>query len=529
MADRLAAGLPHRDPAVADLLARGGRLVLAPAHVVDLVGEGGEPAGRQLARRRRGRSWPPRPAPGPARPAPPAGTAAGAGRRRPGRPGVPCPPAVGERLRHLGVGVHPAERPGGHRHGRQLGGGLEGDRGEHDGKGRRVHERPRHRARRVGPPAEQRPGRLARPAGRSRWPAAGARRARPPRGRFSRGRRVHPHRLGYAEDHGVPHALPAQVRPRRREELGHVTGRLPCHGGHGATPALAQTPDLSPIDCQQSLRQIVDNPRPTSVAFGACQQLRPVAPRPGRPRGPTPSPRSGRRSSAATSPPADGWSRRTSRARSGSPGSRCGRRCSTSPPRGSSSGSPTAAPGFASSPPKRRWRSPSAGWRWRRSARSRRPSASPTPRPRSCASSARTSSARSPTATRCRYSELNRELHRRVGAISGQHVAIGLLDRLHGQLVRHQFQLALRPGRPEVSLAEHLAILEAVADRRPHDANLAVRAHLASVIEALLACDQPDQPAAAPPTMTFPAMSSPDRPTSRERDSQPDKGKNRPC
>jgi len=96
-----------------------------------------------------------------------------------------------------------------------------------------------------------------------------------------------------------------------------------------------------------------------------------------------------------------------------------------------------------------------------------------------------------------RYSELNRELHRRVGAISAQHVAIGLLDRLHGQLVRHQFQLALRPGRPEVSLAEHLAILEAVADRRPHDANLAVRAHLSSVIEALRACDQPDQPARA--------------------------------
>jgi DNA-binding FadR family transcriptional regulator len=84
-----------------------------------------------------------------------------------------------------------------------------------------------------------------------------------------------------------------------------------------------------------------------------------------------------------------------------------------------------------------------------------------------------------------------------VGAISGQHVAIGLLDRLHGQLVRHQFRLALRPGRPEVSLAEHLAILEAVADRRPDDANLAVRAHLASVIEALQACDQPDQQAGA--------------------------------
>ena len=83
------------------------------------------------------------------------------------------------------------------------------------------------------------------------------------------------------------------------------------------------------------------------------------------------------------------------------------------------------------------------------------------------------------------YSELNRELHRRVGVISGQQVAVGLLERLHGQLVRHQFRLALRPGRPEVSLGEHLAILYAVADRKPEDADRAVRAHLASVIEAL--------------------------------------------
>src|ERR1700722_18826873 len=88
-----------------------------------------------------------------------------------------------------------------------------------------------------------------------------------------------------------------------------------------------------------------------------------------------------------------------------------------------------------------------------------------------------------------KYSELNRELHRRVGAISRQTVAVALLDRLHGQLVRHQFQLALRPGRPEVSVSEHLAILNAIADRRPEEANLAVRAHLASVISALRADD----------------------------------------
>ena len=88
-----------------------------------------------------------------------------------------------------------------------------------------------------------------------------------------------------------------------------------------------------------------------------------------------------------------------------------------------------------------------------------------------------------------RYCELNRDLHRRVVAISGQHVAAGLLERLHGQLVRHQFRLARRPGRPEVSLGEHLAILRAVAGHRPDEADQAVRVHLASVIAALRASD----------------------------------------
>jgi DNA-binding GntR family transcriptional regulator len=91
-----------------------------------------------------------------------------------------------------------------------------------------------------------------------------------------------------------------------------------------------------------------------------------------------------------------------------------------------------------------------------------------------------------------KYSELNRELHRRVGVISRQAVAVGLLERLHAQIVRHQFQLALRPGRPETSLGEHLAILDAIADRRPGDAELAARRHLSSVIEALLAAGNAD-------------------------------------
>lgn len=89
-----------------------------------------------------------------------------------------------------------------------------------------------------------------------------------------------------------------------------------------------------------------------------------------------------------------------------------------------------------------------------------------------------------------KYSGLNRELHRRVGALSGQAVAVSLLERLHGQLVRHQFQLAQRPGRPDRSLPEHLAIIDAVAGRRPAEADQAVRHHLSSVIEALRAAGE---------------------------------------
>jgi DNA-binding FadR family transcriptional regulator len=56
---------------------------------------------------------------------------------------------------------------------------------------------------------------------------------------------------------------------------------------------------------------------------------------------------------------------------------------------------------------------------------------------------------------------------------------------MRGQLVRHQFALSLLPGRPAVSLPEHLAIIEAIQARDPKAAEQAMRAHIASVIEAL--------------------------------------------
>lgn len=83
------------------------------------------------------------------------------------------------------------------------------------------------------------------------------------------------------------------------------------------------------------------------------------------------------------------------------------------------------------------------------------------------------------------YSELNQRLHGRVLEISDQHAAAGVLERLRAQSVRHQFRLAMQPGRPSVSLPEHLAIIEAICAHRPEAAERAARAHLSSVIGAL--------------------------------------------
>jgi DNA-binding GntR family transcriptional regulator len=84
-----------------------------------------------------------------------------------------------------------------------------------------------------------------------------------------------------------------------------------------------------------------------------------------------------------------------------------------------------------------------------------------------------------------KYSALNRELHRLIREYAAQPVATELLDRLNGQLVRHQFRLALRPGRPQVSLPEHLAIIDAICRRDPPAAETAARTHISSVIQAL--------------------------------------------
>ena len=83
------------------------------------------------------------------------------------------------------------------------------------------------------------------------------------------------------------------------------------------------------------------------------------------------------------------------------------------------------------------------------------------------------------------YSDLNAQLHEAIRRIADQHVATEVLLGLQARNVRHQFRLALRPGRMHVSLPEHLALIDEICAKDSAAAERAARRHVASVIEAM--------------------------------------------
>ena len=83
------------------------------------------------------------------------------------------------------------------------------------------------------------------------------------------------------------------------------------------------------------------------------------------------------------------------------------------------------------------------------------------------------------------YRLLNVRLHDRVREIADQPIATETLNRLVARNVRHQFRLGLRPGRAQISISEHLAIIDEVCARQPEAAERAARRHVESVIRAL--------------------------------------------
>ena len=83
------------------------------------------------------------------------------------------------------------------------------------------------------------------------------------------------------------------------------------------------------------------------------------------------------------------------------------------------------------------------------------------------------------------YSTLNRKLHAALPRIARHGVADDLIGNLRDRAVHHQFQLSVMPGRAEVSLAQHKAIVDAVVAGDGKAAEKAMRSHLSSVIDAL--------------------------------------------
>jgi DNA-binding GntR family transcriptional regulator len=82
-------------------------------------------------------------------------------------------------------------------------------------------------------------------------------------------------------------------------------------------------------------------------------------------------------------------------------------------------------------------------------------------------------------------SEENAGLHSRLLQIGGHSTANRLIGTLKSQMVRFQYRTILLPGRSERSLAEHHAIIDAIAAGDGDAAEAAMRTHLSHVADAL--------------------------------------------
>lgn len=80
-----------------------------------------------------------------------------------------------------------------------------------------------------------------------------------------------------------------------------------------------------------------------------------------------------------------------------------------------------------------------------------------------------------------KYSSRITELYGLIHSVARHENALELVQRLQAQLVRQQFRLSLRPGRPEQSLAELSHVVDAIVGHRPQEAEELMRDHLQRV------------------------------------------------
>jgi DNA-binding GntR family transcriptional regulator len=90
------------------------------------------------------------------------------------------------------------------------------------------------------------------------------------------------------------------------------------------------------------------------------------------------------------------------------------------------------------------------------------------------------------------YSECNAKLHNLVLVASGHATAQRLISNLRAQMVRFQYRTILVPGRANDSLAEHTALVDAIAAHNPEQAEAAMRIHLTHVAETLARTKEPN-------------------------------------
>lgn len=84
-----------------------------------------------------------------------------------------------------------------------------------------------------------------------------------------------------------------------------------------------------------------------------------------------------------------------------------------------------------------------------------------------------------------KYSDLNGDLHAFIYELSGNETARNLLTNLKSRIVRLQFRVILKPGRPTQSLEEHREIVDAICAGDPERADSAMRKHLLIARNAL--------------------------------------------
>lgn len=93
-----------------------------------------------------------------------------------------------------------------------------------------------------------------------------------------------------------------------------------------------------------------------------------------------------------------------------------------------------------------------------------------------------------------RFSQLNGTLHRQIQRIAGNATASRILDTLKSHLLRLQYRVILLPGRPQSSLAEHRAIVDALCQGDGAAAEAAMRKHLESFTRLLTQAIAAGQP-----------------------------------